>query len=113
MSREIDATLTRGGELRRRRESTTRRLSVDALEEAFHGRDVLGRAAEEDVGGAALDDDVLVREACSHEVEGRRDVALARVVREALGGGRRLDRPSLLVEDRAKLPSPFAKRLHP
>ena len=34
-------------------------FSVDAPEEAFHGRDVLGRAAEEDVGRAALDDDVL------------------------------------------------------
>ena len=64
-------------------------LSVDAPEEAFHGRDVLGRAAEEDVGGAALDDDVLVREAILHELERRRDVALARVVRETLTSGRR------------------------
>ena len=72
-------------------------LSVDAPEETSHGRDVLGRAAEEDVGRAALDDDVLVRESIPHELEGRGDVALARVVREALGGGRRLDWSSLFV----------------
>ena len=46
---------------------------------------------------------MLVREAVPHELEGRGDVALARVVREALGGGRGLDRPSLLVEDRPRV----------
>ena len=46
---------------------------------------------------------MLVWEAVPHELERRRDVALASVVREALGGGRRLGRSPLLVDEASSL----------